>query len=260
MDSIFAQLQALSTLNKGYSISSTRKQLNEIVKIFQSREEHVQEVTWMAELGRNLKPETLLKCDSFMVQPDTSILLLPEELRHESLGFCRESHYVFEGRYVFPVKDVKGDVMGFCGYDKFSEMKYMDSRNFGYVAKRYSVWGMEMMEAYYKSKDPVFFVEGIVCALYLRQEGLQALAMLGSSISPYVTEIAKRFKERAIFISDSDEAGTKFRRALRYKIPYAQCIQSNIAKDVDDSREVSPEFVQELRKMSNPFYRSHLFK
>lgn len=258
-DNIFAQLQALSTLNEETTIGSLRKQLNGLVEFFKSREAYLEEVTIFAEMVRNLEVKTLLDCDSFMVQEDFLLTELPEEFQHDSLGFCRGDYCVYQGRYVYPVKDVRGDVMGFCGYDKFSEVKYLDSLNFGYKAKSYSLWGMEMLPEYYKSDKPVYFVEGIVCCLYLRQCGLQALAMLGSNISPYVTEIIRRFGTRAIVCCDSDEAGTKCRNILKKRLPTVRCVQSRIAKDVDDSREVNPDFASELSKLSNPFYNSKLF-
>lgn len=259
-ENIFAQLQALSTMNADTSVVSARKQLNEIVRIFKERPTYLEEVTWFAELVRYLDVKTLLDCDSFMVQENELMNLLPEELQHDSLGFCKGPYYVFDGRYVYPVKDIKGDVMGFVGYDKFSSVKYLDSFNYGYRAKSYSMWGMEKLPEYYRSDEPVYFVEGVVCALYLRQEGLQALATLGSIISPYVTEIIRRFGMRAVMVNDSDEAGTACKRTMRKRIPYLRCVQSRIAKDVDDSRQENEDFVEELRKLKNPFYRSPLFK
>lgn len=259
-DNFFAQLQALSTLNDDATVVKARKQLNQIVNFFKSRDSYLEEVTWFAELVRHLNVDTLLKCDSFMVQDDFLSTLIPEELRHDSLGFCRDHDVVFQGRYVYPVKDVKGDVMGFCGYDKYSDVKYLDSKNFGYTAKSYTLWGMEELPKYYKSNAPVYFVEGIVCALYLRQCGLQSLATLGSNFSPYVLEIVKRFGMRAVVVNDSDEAGTRCRHILQKKLPYLRCVQSCLAKDVDDSRMVNEDFVEELRKLENPFYTSSMFK
>lgn len=255
----FAQLQAASMLTEDTTINSLRKQLNEIVQFFKARPTYLEEVTIMAELVRNLEVKTLLDCDSFMVQDDFLQTELPEELQHDALGFCKGVNVVFLGRYVYPVKDVRGDVMGFCGYDKFSEVKYLDSTNVGYKAKQYSFWGMERLPEYYENNEPVFFVEGIVCALYLRQCGLQSLAYLGSNLSPYQCQIMHRFGSRAIVICDADEAGTKTRKSLKYKAPAVRVIQSRIAKDVDDSRSVNPDFATELAKLKNPFYSSKLF-
>lgn len=255
----FARLQAMSQLSEETTVEKSRKDLQKIVDFFKSQDDYLENVTIFAEKVRNLSVQTLLDCDSFMVQDDFLITKIPEELRHESLGFCRQGHIVFSGRYIYPVKDVRGQVMGFCGYDKFEDTKYLDSSNYGYRAKTYSMWGMERLPEYYKSDQPMFFVEGIVCAAYLRQESCQSLALLGSQVSSYCCEIIRRFGTRAVVVCDSDEAGTKCRQYLRKKCPLARCVQSTIAKDVDDSRAVNPDFIVELRKLINHFYQSKLF-
>lgn len=260
MDNIFAQLQAISTLSTETTIDSQRDTLNRLVEWFKCRPQYVEEVTIFAELVRDLNVQTLLDCDSFMVQDDFLLNELPEEFKHDSLGFCHgEIHCVFQGRYVYPVKDVRSNVMGFVGYDKFSDVKYLDSHNYGYKAKTYTLWGMDNLPEYYRNDEPVYFLEGIVCALYLRQCGLQSLALLGSSISPYVTEIIRRFGSRAIVCCDSDEAGSICRKRLRRKLPGIRCVQSKLAKDIDDSRKVNEDFANELAKLKNPYYNSKLF-
>lgn len=258
MGNLFAELQQLSMQQQFTKVETARQQLNKIVKFFKTRSDYMDLVTVFANQVRNLEVSTLLGADSFMVQ-DILSTDLPEELRHDAYGFCRGSTLIFDGRYVYPVKDVRGDVMGFCGYDKFSDTKYLDSKNYGYVAKQYSLWGMECMSVYYRSSEPVYFVEGIVCALYLRQCGMQSLAYLGSMPSKYVIEIMRRLGMRAVVIIDSDEAGLHCRKYLHRVLPSIRILQSVVAKDIDDSRLVIPEFADELRKMSNPFYRSVLF-
>lgn len=259
MANIFQELQMVS-ISDGNEIVEARKQMNEIVAVFKSQPDYLELIGWCAEKLRNLETQTFIDADAFMVQPEVSPLILSEELRHDSLGFCRDSYLVYSGRLVYPVKDVKGDVMGWCGYDKFEDCKYLDSVNNGYKAKVTTVYGMERIEEYYRSNEPVFFVEGIVCCLYLRQSGFQALATLGSSLSPYVTTIASRFGHRAVFITDSDEAGNKYRKQVRYRLPLARCVQSKIAKDVDDSRQVDPAIINEFSKFKSPFYKGDYFE
>lgn len=260
MADIFQQLQMLNAA-KTDTVLQHRQVLNQIVQWFKQRPEYMEQLTLFAgENIRNLDAKVLIDADSFMCVDDLIYSDIPEEFRHDSYGFVRGMDIVFSGRYVYPVKDVHGDVMGFCGYDKFSDIKYKDSVNYGYIATRYSCWGMEELPKYYESKDIVFFVEGIVCALYLRQCGCQALATLGSNVTPYVREIMKRFGTRAIYICDSDEAGNACKRSLRRSMPWLRTVQSKIAKDVDDSRRIDPNYASELKKLSNPFYRSELFK
>lgn len=260
MADIFQQLQMLNTV-KTDTVLQHRQVLNKLVEWFKARPEYMEQLEMFAsENIRNLNKQVLIECDSFMCIDSMLYTDIPEEFRHDSYGFVRGMEIVYLGRYVYPVKDVHGDVMGFCGYDKFSDIKYKDSVNYGYIATRYSCWGMEMLPTYYRSNDVVFFVEGIVCALYLRQCGLQALAMLGSNVTPYMREVIKRFGSRAIFICDSDEAGNACKRSLLRSMPWLRVVQSKIAKDVDDSRSVDPNYANELKKLSNPFYRSNLFR
>lgn len=258
--SIFAEMQMLNNLSEDNTVVASRKVLNRIVEWFKEQPDYMHFCKIFAEQVRNLDVDTLLKADGFFVNPDMLITQLPDEFKHDSYGFCYGDRLRFSGRFVYPVKDVRGDVMGFCGYDKFSDAKYLDSRNYGYVAKDYSMWGMETLPIDYKGTHKVFFVEGIVCALYLRQCGLSAYATLGSNFTVYIMEIMKRFENRCIYVADSDEAGTKTRRRLNRYAPMVRVIQSKMAKDVDDSRKVDSSFIDELRNLDTPFYRSKLFR
>lgn len=262
MQNIFAMGQMLAAMDtmQDNTVIKARKDLNRIVELFKNRPDYMELVTDFALSYRYLNVETFLNADSFMVQPDVLISEIPEDLRHVSLGFCKGMDIIFAGRFVYPVKDVRGDVMGWCGYDNESSTKYLDSINYGYVAKRYSLWGMEELPKYYRSTEPVYFVEGIVCALYLRQCGCQALAMLGSNVSPYVFEIMRRFGERAVVIVDADEAGLKCKMNLRRKSRTIRVYQSRVAKDIDDSRQVDPDFINEVKALRDPFYVSTKIK
>lgn len=257
-DNIFAQLQMVSQLNKEQTIRDTRKKLNQILEFMEHRESYQEQLYLFATVVRNLNVSTLQQAHGFMVEEDMLITELPEDLQHDSLGFCHGDYMTFHGRFVYPVFDVQGDVMGWCGYDKFVDPKYLDSINYGYKAKAYSLYGMEMLPTYYKNNEPVFFVEGIVCCLVLRQIGLQACAMLGSQVSAYVLEIIRRFGKRAIVFMDADEAGTALRKRLHRIAPEIRCLQSRVAKDIDDSRLVDPSFLLELPKLKDPFYRSKM--
>lgn len=259
-DNFFANLQFMNLASELDDVTSSRKVLNDIVTWFKERPQYERDVELFAKYGRNLDPQTVLDADGFFVEEDLLAIELPEEFQHDSYGFCKNGYIRFSGRFVYPVKDVHGDVMGFCGYDKFSDVKYLDSRNYGYVAKDYSVWGMEKMEEYYNSKDLVFFMEGIVCALYLRQCGMNSLATLGANFSAYTVEIMRRFGSRCVYIADIDEAGYKSKKRLNRAIPSMRVVQSKLAKDVDDSRQVNPEFASELRKLTDRFYVSPLFR
>jgi len=245
MNDIFAELQRL-TLSTN-EVQQTRETLNKLVDWFKSRPNYLDEVDMFAEL-RQLDKQTLLDADAFMIQPEVHISDIPEEFHGEYLGLIHNNYIVYSGRFVYPVKDVKGNVAGFCGYDKFDDNKYLDSKNHGYKAKEAMLYGMERIEEYYRSDEPVFITEGIVCTLWLRQNGFQALALLGSNITPYVATILKRFGKRAVIIPDSDEAGNYLMRLASRLLPKARILQSAVAKDVDDSRKIKPDLAEDLHK------------
>lgn len=258
MGSIFAELQMISA-NQMNTVVDTRKKMNELLHGFLAQEDREEWCDVFARDVRNLETKTMLDCDSFMINSDCDFSFVKPDLMEDTYGLFHGAYCLYSGRYVYPVKDVKGDVMGWCGYDKYSDVKYLDSICYGYKAKNASVWGMEKMPEYYTSGRQVFFTEGIVCALYARQCGEQALATLGSGLTPYVAEIINRFGDKARVLTDSDESGNKFRRITNRMCPRARVIQSKIAKDLDDSKKVNPEVGNDLRNFESRFYVSPYF-
>ena len=208
----------------------------------------------------------------FFVDDELRCEDLPEQFRADALGFCKGPYVAYAGRLVYPVMDVRGNVMGFCGWDKFDKPKYLDSRNHGYKAKFTTFYGMEKLPEYYNNNKPVYVVEGIVCCLYLRSKGFQAIAILGSSLTKYVIQILKRMESRLIIIPDNDGfgkageeldtelSGENFVKQAKRYLPKARVIQSCVAKDVDDSRlfedgKYENTFLTELRQVGiSPFY------
>lgn len=255
-----------------YSVEDTRKDLNEIVNCFMKKEYYENTLNVIGVNTRKLSLNVLRDASVFFVDEDESVDDLPEELRAESLGFVNRGKLIFSGRLIYPVKDVRGSVMGFCGWDKFVKPKYLDSKNHGYKAKYSTVYGMEKFPEYYRSKEPVYLVEGIVCCLYLRSKGFQAIALLGSNITKYVEVVLRRFGSRLVIIPDNDvvgqsmekiassaPAGENIVRQAKKKLPLAMVVQSKVAKDIDDTRnlddgEYEGVLISDLKKVYvNPF-------
>ena len=242
-DNYFAQLQMLS-MSANDSVAEARLKLDRIAEIFQNRPEQKEWIQAFAWLRKDFPVEALIQAGAFAVNFYDTPSILPEELQHDSLGFVSDSHLVYRGRFV---------------YDAFEDPKYLDSKNYGYNAKDALFYGAEMLPTYYRNNRPVFIVEGIVCCLWLRSQGFQALASLGSYLTPYMVVVLKRFGRRCIVIPDSDEAGNKYRHQVQMALPMARCVQSCVAKDIDDSRQVYPKLADELRKLESPFGRSLIF-
>ena len=237
-------------------IGQHRVAMTELVKYMCSLSYQDEQIGFFGKL-RSLKPETLKAADCFMVTEDLVSAQIPEEYHHDSFGFIQNTRLIYSGRFVLPIKDVTGKVAGFTGYDKFEEPKYLDSRNYGYKAKEAMLFGMEQIYDY----DYVVVPEGPMCALYLREQGINARALLGSYMSPYVIEILKRFGERCLVIPDADSAGLKLKKQVQATLPKAFVMQSKVAKDVDDSRKVVGDDVatEILNKINNPFIQLKYF-
>ncbi len=271
MSNIFAELQQMSSSDS--SIATTRRELNELV-------EHMLKFEWQEEqlesfaLLRNLEVSTLKRVSGFMVLDDLAVSAVPDKFQHDSYGFVEGSRLIYSGRFVLPVKDVKGDVAGFVGYDKFEAPKYLDSKTYGYKAKKTMLYGMEELPKYY-TDGYVIVPEGSMCRLWLIEHGFNSMAMLGSYLSPYAVEVLKRFGRKCIIVPDSDDTGNHYKRTVRTLLPEAQIWQTTKAKDIDDSTKKKVEedgeeysirdealveqLVHEISvKLKNPFVRTEM--
>lgn len=223
------------------TIEDQRKTLNRVVNYFKSQSYHDEVMNTLAK-ERGLSRQIVDEHDVFFIDEDTTVDSLPDYI-DETTGIVNWTYVTFAGRIVYPVKDVMGDVMGFCGWDKFDDVKYLDSKNYGYNAKRNILFGMERLKEYYASQRPVFLVEGIVDTMILRDNGFQALASLGSSLGSYQRTILSRFGSRLIAITDNDNiagdrgvetAGNAYALSILRKLPKSLVFQTTSEKDIDD--------------------------
>jgi len=241
-----------------YSIEDVRKDLGNVVKFFQSQEYHEHAMKLFLVDYRDFPMQVAIDSDAFCVDEDMPLSEFPEWIKAESLGLVRGNWCTQWGRCVFPVKDVTGAVMGFVGWDPLDTPKYLDSRNYGYKAKATTLYGMEKLPEYYRSKQPVFVVEGLMCCLYLRSKGYQALASLGSWLTPYVIQILRRFGTRLVMIPDNDETGDKYVKQIKRELPFATIAQVLYGKDIDGCRREEGHkyenmLLNDLTSICNPF-------
>jgi len=113
-DNYFAQLQMLS-MSANDSVAEARLKLDRIAEIFQNRPEQKEWIQAFAWLRKDFPVDALIQAGAFAVNFYDTPSILPEELQHDSLGFVSDSHLVYRGRFVYPVKDTRGHVAGWCG-------------------------------------------------------------------------------------------------------------------------------------------------
>lgn len=113
----------------------------------------------------------------------------------------------FRSRLMFPVIDVKGDVVAFGGrvLDK-SEPKYMNTTETIVYSKRRNLYGVNLAK---KTKRPNFILcEGNIDVITLHQAGFDnAVASMGTALTIEQTKILSRYTKELVLCYDNDTAG-----------------------------------------------------
>ena len=144
----------------------------------------------------------------------------------------------FRNRLMFPIIDVRGNVIGFGGrvLDD-SKPKYLNSNETVIFNKRKNLFGLNFAK---KTKYPyIILVEGNVDVITLHQFGFDnAVASLGTSLTEEQVTLLSRYTEQVVLTYDSDEAG---QRAAQRAIPMLEkagiqvkVLQMKDAKDPDE--------------------------
>lgn len=146
----------------------------------------------------------------------------------------------FRDRLMFPIIDVRGNVIGFGGRimknDKDSA-KYLNSPETIIFNKRKNLFGLNIAK---KSKlGYLILVEGYMDAIALHQYGFDcAVASLGTSLTEEHAVLLSRYTEQVVLIYDGDEAG---QRATQRAIPMLEkagiqvkVLKMRDAKDPDE--------------------------
>ena len=147
-------------------------------------------------------------------------------------------HDIFRSRLMFPVIDVRGNVIGFSGrIIGDGEPKYLNSRETPVFNKSRNLFGLNLAK---KSKNGyILLTEGNIDVVSLHQAGFNsAVASLGTSLTPEQARLLTRYTEEVVIAYDNDAAGQKAaQRAigileklnLRVKV-----LQMSGAKDPDE--------------------------
>ena len=146
----------------------------------------------------------------------------------------------FRDRLMFPIIDVRGNVIGFGGRIMKKDdnaAKYLNSPETLIFNKRKNLFGLNVAK---KTKRPyMILVEGYMDAIALHQYGFDcAVASLGTSLTEEHAVLLSRYTENVVLIYDGDEAG---QRAAQRAIPMLEkaglsikVLQLKDAKDPDE--------------------------
>jgi len=167
-----------------------------------------------------------------------------EELKESGLVFVSQKNGNifdrFRDRLMFPIIDVRGNVIGFGGrvIKKDSEdAKYLNSPETLIFNKRKNLFGLNLAK---KSKQGyLILVEGNIDVVALHQYGFDnAVASLGTSLTEEQAALMTRYTDQIVLIYDGDNAG---QNATARAIPILEkaglqvkVLQIKDAKDPDE--------------------------
>ncbi|MCL2819534.1 MAG: DNA primase [Oscillospiraceae bacterium] len=131
-------------------------------------------------------------------------------------GLCRRgkkedgAYDFFRNRLMFPIIDVRGNVIGFSGrrLDSGKDYKYLNSPDTPAFTKSRNLFGLNLAKKTKKGK--LLLVEGNIDVVMLHQAGFDcAVAPLGTALTSEQTRLLAHYTENIVVVFDSDEMGQK---------------------------------------------------
>ncbi|GAA4355204.1 hypothetical protein GCM10023165_47110 [Variovorax defluvii] len=135
----------------------------------------------------------------------------------------------FRDRIMFPIRNVKGECIGFGGRVLGDEKpKYLNSPETPVFSKGRELYGLYEARTAFREKGYALVTEGYMDVVALTQLGFpNAVATLGTACTTDHVQKLFRFTESVVFSFDGDAAGRRAaRKALEGALPYATDVRS----------------------------------
>ena len=118
---------------------------------------------------------------------------------------------VFRNRIIFPIVDVRGNVIGFGGRVLGDgEPKYLNSPETAVFEKGRELYGLYQARRAIRDAGRVLVVEGYMDVVALAQSGVEyAVATLGTATTPLHMQKLLRQADEIVFCFDGDDAGRR---------------------------------------------------
>ncbi len=116
----------------------------------------------------------------------------------------------FRNRLMFPVLDVRGEVVGFSGraLEEEQEPKYLNSPETVIFSKKRCLFGINLAKN--TRRDSILLVEGNIDVVTLHQAGFDnAVAAMGTALTTEQTRLISRYAKEIVLCYDNDPAGKK---------------------------------------------------
>lgn len=115
----------------------------------------------------------------------------------------------FRNRVVFPIFNVRGQVIGFGGRVLDDSLpKYLNSPETDFFSKGHNLYGLNRAYKHIREKGESLVVEGYMDVISAHQHGIEnAVASLGTALTRDQGKLLLRYASSAVLAYDSDAAG-----------------------------------------------------
>lgn len=145
----------------------------------------------------------------------------------------------FQNRIMFPLTDDSGRILGFSGriwtegdLEK-GQAKYKNTRSTSIFNKSYELYHMDRAKAVAKKTHEIYLMEGFMDVIAAYRAGISnAVASMGTALTPEHVRHLKRFTKKVILTYDGDKAG-----------------QNAIAKSLEILQDMTVEIVRMPNQM-----------
>ncbi len=208
---------------------------------------------------RHLRPETI-KSFGLGVAPNRwtsltnhmlSLGYTNNELLNASLITEKNSRYFdfFVNRVIFPIFDLRGNVIAFSGrtLDKeFKGMKYLNSRGTAVYEKSRTLFALNFAKNTSVKSKRLILCEGNLDVISLHQAGFtDAVATCGTAITPEHARLMSQYCDEVYICYDADSAGQKA-TANAINILSAAGLKANVVKISGDGIKDVDDYIKKL--------------
>lgn len=168
----------------------------------------------------------------------------------------------FRSRIIFPIKDVRGNTIGFSGriLDATEvSAKYINTPETPLYHKRETLYGIDVVRDAIRQENNVILVEGEFDMIVPYEHGIaNVVAIKGSAVTGEQLMMLKRYTDRITLALDSDEAGEE---AAKRGIVQAEgfdldvgVVTFDFGKDPDEAARNDPVKFKKVIKSPIPIY------
>lgn len=156
------------------------------------------------EFGIGLSLETQNDLVQFLGKKGYSLNELNE------IGLANENHDLYNGRIMFPLKDLSGRIVGFSGrrYDGKKENKYVNTKVTPIFQKGSILYNYYDAREFVRRKDQVIVMEGFMAAIRSISVGVKnVVSLMGTAMTKEQMNLLKRLSLNVILCLDGDDPG-----------------------------------------------------